>query len=212
VPDFGWGAGALLRLLSKLRWGALLLPGIVTFSCLVPGIEIDSELGDDGDGGMCAKSDETDECFVCQDEKCCKPHDTCQKDPRCVAFYTECLPTCTNVDGKSFAECVVECDGKYHAGHVGFAPLQACVIFECTSECGGTPKSRCDVCLRELCGVEHRACLTNADCDTLSHCVTLCNSNLTCVETCRSQETTRANEELDVFLRCGEENCATECG
>jgi hypothetical protein len=198
--------------LRERRWGALLLAGFVTFSCFVPGIEIDSELAADDDSSTCAKSDETDECSVCQDEKCCKEDDACQKDARCVAFYTECIPTCTNVDGKPFAECIVECDAAYPAGHVGFAPLQACVAYECTSECGGTPTNGCSACLTDICSGEDRACLANADCNTLRQCITLCNRSLTCAEACRSQETPRANAELDAFLRCGEENCATECG
>jgi hypothetical protein len=167
-------------------------------------------------GGICPVSQETDQCFKCTDEKCCTEYDACKADARCGQYYKECIPTC-KLAGKTYDECVVQCDGTTGAGHAVFLPYFACGELHCLAECSNDKPDPCAQCLYASCHDTSDACARDRQCDTLRSCVGVCNAAMgpsyqSCVTACNQKASLQAQDELNRFSTCSLQFCAQICG
>lgn len=159
----------------------------------------------------CPASTETDECFRCTDEACCVEYAACHDEPRCGDYFQTCLPQC-EASGESYDACVVQCDASQHAGHVRFAPYNACAETHCAGPCGkGKVADACTSCAIASCLDTYTACLADADCDTLTACVEGCKGSSACADGCRANKSQAAGSEADQLFACWAIYCKDAC-
>lgn len=167
------------------------------------------------DAAACPPSTETNTCWRCTDEKCCVQYEACSADARCGQYYKQCIPLCRQ-NGKTYPECVLECDAQNKAGHTLFAPYNACVELHCLAECGPTDGGTdpCLTCMYSQCRDAIHACTSDAECDTLQACMTLCQGQPdydTCAADCRSGVNGASVQKFDLRNTCSLTYCQDAC-
>jgi hypothetical protein len=173
--------------------------------------------GSAGVGGAaldCHPELDTSDCFVCSDTYCCAEYLDCKDDPRCGSFYKECIPGC-KAAGKTYSECVVECDGKNGAGHAVFAKYNACNTQHCLAPCLNGPPDNCTTCLQASCADSSLKCTADRECDTLFHCLEVCTGELdfeTCTAACKAKASQVTQGMVNAELTCAITYCAESCG
>ena len=164
---------------------------------------------------QCPASAEVDVCFKCTDEACCNEYATCKADPRCGAYYKECLPSC-KAAGKTYDQCVVECDGTNGAGHATFLPYFACGEVHCLAECSNGKPDVCTQCLYASCRDPVDACARDRQCDTLRACVNICtplagSAYQSCVTACSAKASPQAQDAFNRLTTCSIQFCGQTC-
>ncbi len=162
----------------------------------------------------CAPSTETNKCFKCTDEACCKEYAACQADGRCAQYYKDCLPKCQSA-GKTYFECVIECDAKHGAGHEVFAPYHACSEANCLTECSGSvDKDACKACAYASCREASRACTADRQCQVLEACIGVCDGKPSyedCAKQCRAEASEHAADLFNRKMTCMLQYCPNAC-
>ena len=163
----------------------------------------------------CPASRETDVCLRCTDEACCNEYAACVADPRCGAYYKDCLPSC-KAAGRSYDQCVVECDGTNGAGHATFLPYFACGQVHCLAECSNSKPDGCTQCLYASCRDSVDACALDRQCDTLRACVNLCSplggaQYQSCATACSARASAQAQDTFNRLSTCSYQFCGQTC-
>ena len=175
----------------------------------------DADNPDTDTDAQCPASQESDVCFKCTDETCCHEYDACKADPRCTSYYKQCLPDC-KAAGKTYDQCVVECDGTNGAGHSEFLPYFACGELHCLAQCQNSAPDPCAQCLYASCRDPADACARDRQCDTLRACVGVCNagppvSYQSCVSACSQNAGPTAQDEFNRLSTCSVQFCTQTC-
>jgi hypothetical protein len=153
---------------------------------------------------VCAPSVETNECWKCEDEKCCDTHAACTAEPAC-GEYRECMLGCTER-----YTCPVTCEKEVPAGYALFTTRLACVTVRCAAECADLPPSPCEVCTNRECAVTYAACKTDLECARLWDCQTPCTT-AACRDACGARFP-GALPSLEAFAACAANRCIDVCG
>ncbi len=178
-----------------------------------------SSVSRDAGGGdaplQCPVSQEVDVCFKCTDEACCNEYAACTADARCGAYYKECLPSC-KAAGKTYDQCVVQCDGTNGAGHATFLPYFACGEVHCLAECSNAKPDACVQCLYASCRDPVDACAQDRQCDTLRACVNVCSPQAgaayqSCVTACSAKASPQAQNAFNRLTTCSVQFCGQIC-
>ena len=170
-----------------------------------------------GAGGAaldCHPELDTSDCFVCTDTYCCAEYLDCKADARCGSFYKECIPDC-KAAGKTYSQCVVECDGKNGAGHAVFAKYNACNTQHCLAPCLNGPPDTCTTCLQSSCADVSLACTADRECDTLFHCLEVCTGQSdfdSCTAACKANASQVTRGMVNAELTCAITYCSETCG
>ena len=199
--------------------GAVLdIPSSVSQAVLTDGGAADAAADADPSAdvaGQCGASTDTDECYKCTDESCCNEYTACKADPRCGDYYKSCIPDCKKT-GKSYDQCVVQCDGTNGAGHSTYLPYLACSELHCLAQCSNNAPDPCSQCLYASCRDQNDACLRDRQCDTLRACVGVCNAGpsvdrQSCVDACSQNAGATAQDKFNGLTTCSLQFCTTIC-
>jgi hypothetical protein len=156
-------------------------------------------------GQQCPASPETNECWKCEEERCCDTYNACKDDPACSQI-APCMQTCAQTDTACEENCIL----THAAGMHLFGPRMTCIYAQCPAgnECG--PIDSCSACISEQCSNSHQACYSNGECFLLEGCVGGCEGDATCVDTCM---VTYAGgvAEFNLYAICALQKCELSC-
>jgi hypothetical protein len=131
-------------------------------------------------------------CASCMNAHCCAESTACAGDVACAPFF-QCLGGCADADWTCRAQCWTD---HQPAETESFAPLNACEVSSCASECGFTcgngplfaPPDAATSCLQCLnaggsCEAEHD-CSASVSCATGEQCFGGCFETTDCADRC----------------------------
>lgn len=171
---------------------------------------VDAGSGSDLLTQTCKPSTETDECFKCEDEKCCDTYAACVAVPACKQDLQPCLVAC-----KSDLACIAGCYDKYPTGVPAWARRTTCVSTLCASECNKGPVDACVACSTvNECRDTYVACHGDPTCFGVFECVRTTCPDVTeaCLNQCAAKGTPRAKALYDAWVACTVTACSGPCG
>ncbi|WP_437590992.1 hypothetical protein [Sorangium sp. So ce1000] len=159
----------------------------------------------------CSPSEETDQCYKCEDEHCCETYQACKDDQDCQDLVT-CLKACP--DGSGYPPCLDECYQAHTTGAVLFGHRMACVLYFCSDDdaCNSTPLDPCVACQNLHCADEMAACQHDPECALLENCKVQCDdADRACWTECEAMfPNAVATEKAN--LDCAAADCGIVCG
>lgn len=154
----------------------------------------------------CPASQETEACYVCEDENCCDSFAACANDPECVALQG-CLAGCAD------SACWDQCHVDHAAGVAAWGARVGCVLVLCMEHgvCNQGSLSDCRRCENTQCGDAFVACSADADCYMISECVADCAvGDQPCAQACIDLHPAGA-QLYDEYTLCTAGRCADSC-
>jgi hypothetical protein len=167
-----------------------------------------ADAGEEGGGEnpilhqQCSASQETDECWKCEDEHCCDTHAACKNDTNCAALVT-CFGGCATWD-----EAMTNCVPKNPDGYPLLLRRLACVDVLCPVECGSAA-TPCLTCIYEKCANSFVDCYILPECFAIQDCVKEC-SDTACLDACKSAHPTGVTA-FEVESACLTGRCGSVC-
>jgi hypothetical protein len=158
---------------------------------------------------MCAKSMESNKCYICEDEHCCDGYQNCLADKDCQDLQM-CFQACPKAD---FYACSYKCYQDFPKGFPRFSEKLTCIAHFCgdTDACGDAPEGSCVKCQNLHCADETAACDTDYQCALLQSCQLPCNpADKACFDACEKKYPDGV-AKLKTMLDCGLNYCSIVC-